>query len=120
MNEMTSDYPDELTPATMAEYEAAMTIEASTCGLPVHDVELLTALRAIEAGRPFLVKDQWLVATGQHADGTIAAMSVDRAGGKVQIRRWKLTVAFIYALLCEDGIAFPGLPMSLCAPIPVS
>lgn len=119
MNDVTWDYPDELTPATVAEYEAAMMTEASTCGLSVHDVELLTVLRTIEAGRPFLIKDQWLVATGQHADGKIPAMSVDRKGGEVQIRRWNLTVAFIYALLCEDAITFPGLPISLCTPIPV-
>lgn len=118
MSDTTLSFPDELTPATMAEYEATMTMEASQCGLSVHDVELLSTLRAIEVGHPFLLHDQWVVATGQLVDGRIPAMSVDRTGGRVEIRKWRLTVSFIQAMLYEDGITFPGLPKSRSSSMP--
>lgn len=100
-------FPRELTPATTAQFEDAMSAEIAECGLYVDDLELLETIDAIETRRPFRVHGQWLISTGRLPDDTIGAMSVDRTGDQVQLRRWQLSVALIYALLCEDAFLFP-------------
>lgn len=99
---MPTTFPEKLTPHTIGQYQDAMYAE-----IEEDDLELLATIRAIETGEPFLVHDQVLMSTGRGAEGTTVAVSTDRAVGRIRTRRWELSITLIYALLCEDAIAFP-------------
>ena len=102
--------PDAPLSSNTGQYEAAMASVISDCGLFVDEGELLFAMLRIDTREPFLLFGQWLMATAQRPDGTFIATSVDRTGDRVQLRKWELSVDFIYAVLCEDGFDFPWRP----------
>jgi hypothetical protein len=104
------EYPDALSSSNTGQYEAAMASIIRECGLFVDDSELLYTMHRIGTHEPFLLFGQWLMATAQRPDGTYIAISVDRSGDRVDLRRWELPVEFIYAVLCEDGFQFPWRP----------